>query len=480
MVPFHINQVDTNLFIDFGRTSIKPPVKQIIPLNLAEARTMELAADQKVATTTTPAITAGEPITMKPTPAKGEAKKGFNGEPMYLDFVNADVTHILRLINEVSEENIIWDPAIAGQKISMILKDVPWDEALELILQNNNLAKKYVGDNIIWITTKAKMRQIEAEERAEAERIRQQELDRIKKEQQKEEVEAPLITEYIPLDFARAGEVRPHIILTERGKISIDTRTNTIIINDTEESIKQAKETISQFDTPVKQIMIEARIVDATDDLTQSLGITWTATGSRTDADSSIGGSFVTNSPAGWVSNVGLTLAKINGLTSWGLDAVLALNEAEGKSKTLSAPKVIAREGTSANISAGDTLIIDATENVASTTIDATLSLTVTPTSVSYNDFITLDVVVTDDRAPSSDRILTKSISTTLMIKSGDTVVIGGIIKESDSENVDGIIGLKDLPIVGYLFRAKQSIFQRSELLIFLTPKVLPFSSDVY
>ena len=141
---------------------------------------------------------------------------------------------------------------------------------------------------------------------------------------------------------------------------------------------------------------------------------------------------------------------------------------------TLSAPKVIAREGTAASISSGDSIIIPATENVASTTLDATLSLTVTPTAVSYNDFITLDIQVTDDQAPSTSRLIRKAMNTTLMIKSGDTAVIGGILKESESDAVNGIPVLKDVPGLGWLFKAKNRVARKSELLIFLTPTVLP------
>jgi type IV pilus assembly protein PilQ len=274
--------------------------------------------------------------------------------------------------------------------------------------------------------------------------------------------------------------------------MSIDARTNTIIITDVPSNIAMAKEIIQQFDIPVKQIMIEARIVDATTDFSRDLGLRWgsdtqywrrnqnsitfpvTDGNTFTNDQKAWGGTFSTSTPSGWAGNIGLAFAQnFSGLGALTLDATLALAETEGKAKVMSAPKVIAREGTAATISSGDVLVIDATENVAATTINATLSLMVTPEAVSYNDFITLVIAVTDDRA-NGDNILTKNISTTLIIKSGDTFVIGGIIKESESESETGVPGLRKIPILGRLFNAKRRVFQRSELLIFVTPTVLP------
>ena len=487
MVPFHVKQTETGLSMDFGQTSIQPPETEIVPLNLAGLETRNLAATQTQAG-------SGDII---PQSDISIGSRQFSGEPMYLDFINVDVTHILRLINEVSSENIIWDPAIQGRTVSMILKDVPWDQALELILKNNDLAKRNVGDNIVWITTKDKMDKILAEEEAEVQKEKQifeEEVRKREEEERKAEEEAPLITEYLPVDFAEANEIRGHITLTERGTMSIDTRTNTIIIKDTVDIIEEAKKTVAQFDTPVKQIMIEAKIVDASDTFSRDLGIQWnnsTSVSSNNEGnltasqdaldftangEMGMGGSFSTNTPDGWASNIGISFARLSsdGLGAITLDAALAIAESEGKAKTLSAPKVIATEGASATISSGDKIIIAATENVASTTLDATLSLTVTPTSVSYNDYITLDVSVTDDKAPSSSLVTTKSITTTLMIPSGETIVMGGIIKETEADDITGVPVLKDIPGLGWLFKAKRKNTSKSELLIFLTPTVLP------
>jgi type IV pilus assembly protein PilQ len=188
------------------------------------------------------------------------------------------------------------------------------------------------------------------------------------------------------------------------------------------------------------------------------------------------GGAFSTNTPEGWAPNLDLVVGSLTGnaLGFLSLDARLALAETESQAKIISAPKVIASNGQEATISRGDAIIIPATENVESTTLDATLSLTVTPT-VSYNDYITLLVDVTDDQAPTTSRVLKKAVKTTLMVKSGDTVVIGGIYKEEKSEGEAGIPYLRDIPFLGWLFKAQSKVLKKTELLIFLTPTVLSF-----
>ncbi len=501
IVPFHINQTDKNITMDFGTIKTKISEKKIVPLNMAGAEAKNLAA---VSESQTRSQSQSQPEIQAFSPS---VSKKYSGKPMYMDFNNQDVTHILRLINDVSEENIIWDPAIKGKKVSMILNNVPWDEALELILKNNELAKRYVGQNIVWITTKEKMAQILAEEEAETRKMEEkleQERQKLEDQAKRQEDDAPLVTEYLPVDFAKADTIKEHVIISKRGKIRIDTRTNTIIVTDTALNIEEAKKIVKQFDTPVKQIMIEARIVEATDDFTRDLGVKWnkgtevernvendpitgvpteiiTVDGTiaeRRDDDSGnrYGGSFSTNSPAANWGNLGLNFARItsSGMGVFSLDATLALAESTGKAKTISAPKVIAQEGTEATISSGEIIKIAATENVAAEDFPAELSLSVTPNSVSFNDYITLNVNVSDDQRVADNRKTTKTISTTLMIKSGETIVIGGILKEKESDTVEGIPVLKNIPGVGWLFKAKRKQTSKTELLIFLTPNVIP------
>jgi len=433
---------------------------------------------------------------VKSTFIPGLTMKKYTGAPMTMDFVNADVTNILRLIGEISNLNIVWGPEVKGL-VSMRLKNVPWDQALDLVLANNDLGMRRQG-NVVWVTTKTKIQQIEAEERRKIEeaeaRLEAERKRRLAEQEQAKKLE-PLVTEYFPIDFGGAEEIKEHIVLSERGAVSVDERTNTIIMEDTAQNIEKAREIVTRFDTPVKQIMIEARIVDASTNFTRDLGVRWfpdTSYQQRSDesvvfwendltgtAEIPVGESagalgFSTNSPEGWSPNATFLLGALTGNSFLSLDARLALAENDNQAKVISAPKVIASNGKEATISRGDVIIIPATENVESTTLDATLSLNVTPT-VSYNNYVTMEVEVTDDRAPTTSRLLQKAISTTLIVKTGDTVVIGGIYKESKVDDEAGVPYLRKIPFLGWLFKAQTKILDKSELLIFLTPRVLSF-----
>jgi type IV pilus assembly protein PilQ len=358
--------------------------------------------------------------------------------------------------------------------------------------------------NVIWITTKAELAKLEAEERR-----RRSEYDAALEKNREAEKRAkvtakalePLITEYLPVDFAKADEIKGHIVLSDRGALSVDARTNTIIIKDIAEVIAEAKKIAKQFDTPVKQIMIEARLVDATDTFTRDLGVRWgntatgqtgvdarrrnnigvpfttppDATGFTAGGDSLVAGALSTNSPIGWISNLGIDFGYLTGSTlgALNLDANLALAEAEGYVKIISAPKVIASNGESATINRGTTFYLEAAENVEPKEVTANLSLEVTPT-VSFNNFVTMDVTVKDEQRQGFDGKTGKDLTTKLMVKSGDTIVIGGIYTENNEAGESGIPYLKDVPILGWLFKADKKTLSNSELLIFITPTVLP------
>jgi type IV pilus assembly protein PilQ len=524
-VPFHVKQTDKAISIDFDRTAVKAPEKKIVPLRLSQTA----AADQEpVKPTRLPAqamrdavtpgdkavapLVAGTPVS-SPFPQEiPGAPKRYTGAPMTMDFLNADVTNILRLIGEVSNLNIVWGPDVKGM-VSMRLKDVPWDQALDLILENNNLAKRHAG-NVIWVTTKAQLSQIEAEERRRIEQYEaklEAERKKVIQDREKEKELEPLVTEYLPVDFATANEIMSLLALTEQGKsrggkISVDARTNTIIVTDIASSVQKAKGIVKQFDTPVKQVMIEARIVDATDSLVKDLGIRWDNL--QIQKRSSVGVPFTTFAPPASLTpgnpsafpvppsqdlispgfssidpwsgqtgapNLGLVFSTLSasGLTATVLDAKLALSELEGTSKTISAPKVVAMNGKAATISRGQEQTIPATENVASTPFKAELELSVTPT-VSFNNYITLTVSVSDDQPIGTLTKTTKKINTVLMVKSGDTVVIGGILTENETQDENGIPGLRRIPFAGWLFKSRSDSLRKTELLIFLTPTVVP------
>jgi type IV pilus assembly protein PilQ len=487
MVPLHVDQREGDISIDFGAIATGPVQKKIIPVKLVEAN----KGVPQIAITGQ--ASGGAQMQVIP----GMGRKTYRGPNMTMDFNNAEVTNVLRLIGEVSNLNIIWGPEVKG-KVSMRLKNVPWEQALELILANNNLGRREEG-NIIWVAPKTKIVQIEKEEEQKRRKIEEtlKQLEEEKEQaKQKEKEEEPLITEYLRVDFANATEdIMPHVekIISDRGKISVDERTNTIILTDTEEIIEKAKTIKNEFDTPVKQIMIEARIVDASTNLGRDLGVQWNniefqrrknvgvpfgtppdPTGFTTGGDRLTGGNFATNALAGWASNIGLSFGYLTstGLGALALDASLALAESENRAKVISAPKVIASNGEQATISRGSTFYLAAAENVEPKEVNADLSLEVTPT-VSFNNFVNMSVTVKDEQETATGKS-GKDVSTKLMVKSGETIVIGGIYTENDTEGESGIPWLKDVPVLGWLFNAQSITREKTELLIFLTPTVLP------
>lgn len=492
MVPFYLMQADNEIRIDFNKTSIKPPPKKITAIKLRE-KSLKLAGSPAVVSTaaTQPSremvnkeAQATQPSIVKIYPPK----KKYTGARMTLDFADADIRNILKLIGEISKLNIVWGPEVKGT-VSMRLKNVPWDQALDLVLRTNNLGKRREG-NIIWVTTKDKIDKAEKEEEEKL-KAEQDRVKALKEEQKKAKMEEPLVTAYIQVNYADAKVLEKRIDKTKRGTISSDERTNTIYIKDTAESIEEAKRTVRRLDTAVKQVMIEARIVDASTNFGRDLGIRWNSIDRKwqrrtgmaweseptqfgTSDDTYFGGNFSSNQPGGWAPNIGLSFARLTnkGLGTIALDASLALGESEGTANVISAPKVITSNGEEALISKGTVTVLPATEQVESTEFKATLSLSVTP-KVSANNYVTMDIDITDDTATGDTKKIEKHIKTKLIVKTGDTIVIGGIYQENRNKDLTGVPWLKDVPFLGWLFKAEKKTIEKSELLIFITPTVL-------
>jgi len=494
IVPYHLTQRQGIIRMDFA------------PL---PGKTKEAADKKKIAESSLTKKTSDNPASPKKAkePAKdasvipGLKKGSYVGQKMTMDFVNADVTNVLRLIGEVSNLNIVWGPDVKGV-VSMRLKSVPWDQALDLVLANNDLAMRRQG-NVIWVTTRTRLAQVEEEEKRKKDEELALKAKEIKEAEEAKKAE-PLVTEYLTLDFAKATEIKDHIekVKSDRGTVSVDERTNTIILRDTAQTIAEAREIAKRFDAPVKQIMIEARIVDASTSFGRDLGVKWGSVDGTTPGidrrwrkhetqdwgtdptqyttygDMIVGGTFSSNTPTDWVSNLGLSLSRLTnrGLGILTLDASLALAEAENKVKIISAPKVMASNGEKAIISRGDIIykeIVTADQRDVKE-LEATLSLAVTPT-VSFNDYVTMEVEVTDDKAnPDLSGKTEKTIKSKLMVRSGDTLVIGGIYKEDKSESVAGIPWVQDIPVIGWAFKAQKIGMGKTELLVFLTPRVVP------
>lgn len=514
IVPYHITQKAGTIRLDLAAPPSKASRTKAKSASAREESNTQARSEQPPKEESKPQL---KPQTAKkeekPEQASKESEKAlmpglqkgqYTGQRMTMDFVNADVTNVLRLIGEVSNLNIVWGPDVKGT-VSMRLKNVPWDQALDLVIANNDLGMRRQG-NVIWVTTRSRLTQVEEEEKRKREEEAAARAKELKEAEEAKKSE-PLVTEYITLDFAKATEIKDHVekVKSERGSVSVDERTNTIILRDTQQVVEEAKKLARRFDEPVKQIMIEARIVDASTNFSRDLGVKWGSvdgtkpgfdrrwrkhesqgwvtdpTQFRTYGDMIMGGSFSSNTPTDWASNLGLSFARLTnrGLGILALDASLALAETDGQVKIISAPKVMASNGEKAVISRGDIIykeIVTADQRDVKE-LEATLSLTVTPT-VSFNDFVTLEVEVTDDKAnPDLSGKTEKTIKTKLMVRSGDTLVIGGIYKEDKSESTAGIPWLMDVPVLGWAFKAKKIGMGKTELLVFLTPRVVPAPS---
>jgi len=508
IVPFNINLTDSGINMDFGQTAVKVAEKKIIPLDLAETETSTLSVKSD---TSAESVMSAEPQADS-SAAKAEGKR-YKGEKMYLDFVDTDITYILKLINDVSGKNIIWDPAIAGQKVSMVLKDIPWDQALSLIVENYNLGM-WDENNVIMVTTKDKYNQKVAErEAAEAKKkAEQNKVDEVKR------------TEIIKVSYTNASEVAAHISANVFGQaatfstgsskasstttsskssslagnlsatgsssdvgakyLTIDEKSNSIIITATATQIELAKKIAKEVDRPSSQIQIKARVVTATKKFTRNLGVIWNAPG--TNATGTFGsntwtGAFSTNNLAdNWSNGSVVNFATITGsIGNLSLDASLALAEKDGDIQTLAEPKILTRNGTTAVIRSGETIITAPTENVESKTINADLSLTITPTAFADSEYILVQTAITDDQIVTSSQLITKSITTDLIVRNGETIVIGGILKETEDDYDSGVPVLKDIPILGWLFKNNYKMKEQSELLIFLTPTIVPSPVNV-
>ena len=517
LIPYHITRDGSALYIDFdavpGEMALKkrrePPTvkKKIQPPQKALKRQTKAAPSRAGLFETT--------------------SKQYAGQSMTFDFVDTDIRNILQLIAEVAGINIVWGSDVSG-KISMKLDNIPWDQALEMILRPNGLTYQ-IEDDVLWVVPKEKLRDMEIKEgKRKGALMAAKRLQGI--------FEAKII-EFITIRHRNAADIFKMLVgdpsatppippaleieggesqeeeegEEEKGKkvkiaaldlyLSYDAGTNTIIANGVRAKVDKVKELVAKLDIPEKQVMIEARVVDAQTDFTRDLGIQWQSLdgtkpgfqGEWYNSGANFGGdtSFSTNAPSGWAPNIGIALGWLTGggLGSIALDASLALGETDGKVHVISAPKVLTVNGAEAFISRGTVTYqpIVSLDTVDVKEMEAVLSLKVTPTISADNSHITMVVEVTDDREKpgevkpipgggeqESDPGKTeKSIKTTLMVKTGDTVVIGGIYHKYEETYDTGIPWLMDIPFLGWLFKAQHKKVQRTELLIFITPTVV-------
>lgn len=446
----------------------------------------------------------GETILLRVTPAEiqaGTGKKGvYSGEKISMDFKDIDIQNALRLLAELNGLNILTSDSVQGT-LTMRLVDVPWDQALDMILEAKGLGKVLQG-NVLRIAPLAEIQRM-----AEA-RLRAQESN-----QQLE----PITTEMIPVSFASASDIRTLLmegdqekgtrLLSQSGSVSIDQRTNTLIVKDMVSHQAQIRRMVAALDKPIPQVLIEARIVEVRRDSAFNLGINW-GFNYKNSPSSSLGISSTADNayqvqqhattqdarrprmsgenlplnvnlmPQDVAGQLGIHLGSLSPLMD--LDIELGALESDGKAKTISSPRVLTTDNQPASISQGSRQPYPTQAEGGGTTydfIDAFLSLRVTP-HVTANGFITLEVHATNNALGASlstapPPISTKEVQTQALVKNGQTIVLGGIFQNNHTDGQTGIPKLSNMPYLGWLFKNKTMSDSQSELLIFITPHIV-------
>ncbi len=416
----------------------------------------------------------------------------YKGEKLSLNFQDIEVRSVLQLIADFTDLNLVASDTVSG-RITLRLQNVPWDQALDIILRNKGLDKRRAG-NVLMVAPAA---EIAAREKQELDNRRQiQEL-------------APLRTEFIQVLYAdaqqlvnlfqTAGEGGEAGLLSERGSVIVDERTNSIIISETADKIVEFRRLLQQLDIPVRQVLIEARIVNANANFSETLGIRWGGAATR-----QTGGSFVSiastvddsqairtgaaNGETAILETPVVDLAAPSGTTNFTvgltgrdylLDLELSALATEGNGEIVARPKVITADQQTATIESGTQIPFQEATSAGATSTsfqDAVLSLEVTP-QITPDNRIIMDLQVNQDEVgqifngvPSID---TNAVSTQVLVDNGQTIVLGGIFRNTSNRSVDKTPFLGDLPYVGRLFRRTIENQDKRELLIFITPRII-------
>ncbi|MEQ1759157.1 MAG: type IV pilus secretin PilQ [Vicinamibacterales bacterium] len=415
----------------------------------------------------------------------------YSGMPVSLDFQGADLRAVLRTFAEISGLNIVIDPTIQGT-VDVALRDVPWDQALDIILRANRLG--YVVDGTV--VRIAPLNTLSEEEAARRKLADEQALAG----------ELRVMTR--SLSYARAADLTALLtktVLSQRGSIEVDARTNTIIINDLPERLERAGALIGTLDSPQPQVEIEARIVQTTRDFARTLGVQWGINGRATPATGnplpfqfpnslSVGGrqgaTQGSGDPAdltstavklgveGAASALGLALGSVNGALN--LDVALSALERAGQGRLLSTPRVSTQNNVEAEITQGVQIPIQTVANntVTVTFKDAALTLKVTP-QITASDTVIMRIAV-ENASPDFSKSInnippidTQRANTQVLVSNGETTVIGGIYVSREQQTQERTPGLYRLPLLGWLFKRDGVTDESRELLIFITPRII-------
>lgn len=420
----------------------------------------------------------------------GNVKKKYIGEKIALDFFETDIRNVFRIIQTVSKKNFAIDTDVKGRVTMRMDEPVPWDQVLDLVLKMNSLGMVQEGE-IVRIST---LDRLKREEDMKREVLKA----RIEKEDQ-QKASDPIYTEYITVNYSNAkNEVLPHlksIITPKRGTVSVDERNNQVIITDTKAIIAKSKEIIKSIDKVTPQVIIEARVVEATDSVSREIGTKWNASDDVgvTGKDDTIFKYDIgaTNLPANASGFVGLNFTRIAG-NSMILNARLEAFESTGEIKIISSPKILTLDNKEAKIEQGVEYPylkeIDEDGKATYELKPLTLTLTVKPHVTPDNriamtinikkDDIGDEIVqatsgITGQTKTFARSFLKKEATTELLVDDGETVVIGGIVKTRTEDSSQSVPYLSKIPVLGWLFKSKISDNERSELLLFITPRIV-------
>jgi len=402
----------------------------------------------------------------------------YSGKRISLNLVDADVKQVFRLFHEISGLNFVLDPSVEG-RVTIVLDNVPWDQALDIILKNNGL-DKVVENNVVRIATTPKL----ASEAAARKQL---------KEAKDLEVEPITITR--TLSYAKAKEVERVIrdggVLTPRGRVIVDERTNTLIISDVPKKVDPLDTLISTLDSETPQVMIEARIVETSREFVQDFGVNWgftaaadAAHGTATDLAFPHNASvkYGLNLPgAGSASNLAFSFGNV--IDSFTLDIALNALETEGRGRILSSPKIATQNNERAEIEQGVRIpVVNTTATEINVEfVSASLRLAVTP-QITAEGTIVLDIQV-ENNSPDfvntvgdTPPINTQRATTKVLITDGGTAVIGGIFTVNEAQSETGVPWFRKIPVLGWLFKTRNITNENRELLIFITPKIMKLS----
>jgi type IV pilus assembly protein PilQ len=418
----------------------------------------------------------------------------YEGERLSLNFQDIEVRAVLQLLADFTGLNMVVSDTVSG-RITLRLKNVPWDQAMDIILKTKGLSMRR-NDNVVLV---APTEEIAAREKLELE-----------SQQQIEEL-APLRSELVQVNYAKAADLAALLkssenkLISERGSVSIDTRTNTLLVQDTAAKLDEIRALVSELDIPIRQVLIESRIVIANNDYAKDLGVRLgvSGTGERDgdvfvgggglagdlDATGITGGTFINSGGDNENLLVNLPATAPSGAANFILGKLgtyllrleLSAMQMEGKGEVVSSPRVITSDQNEATIKQGVQIPYQEATSSGATSVsfkDAVLELTVTP-SITPDDRVIMDLTVKKDSPDFSRAVLgvppvdTRELTTSVLVDNGETVVLGGVFERTKTQGSERVPFFGDLPYVGFMFKQETTTDNNSELLIFITPKIL-------